>query len=126
MTKACIRIGLGGYRAIRLRLDDALRFLNSLGDIRGYTVDLRETLRYLENFDEFHRVLRKRFKDYLAPLKETRDMVLGRVSVDKVRLAVEDGERTAEIVLDRRVPLEQIVVALKKTGFGEVDVVEEG
>ncbi len=125
MARARIRIDLGRYRVVRLKAEEALRFLKSLGGIRGYTSDLREAERYLENFDAFYKTLRKRFKDYLAPLKETRDMVLGRVSVDKVRLLVEDDMKMAEIVLDRRVPLEHIVEALRNTGFEDVEIIEE-
>ncbi len=119
-----VRIDLGKYRIVKLPVDEAARFLRILGKTRGYTSDLREALRYLENFDEFYRTLRKRFRDYLAPLKETRDMVLGRVTVDKVRLIVED-RRIAEIMLDRRVPLDLVKNALREIGYEEIRVVEE-
>ena len=120
-----VRIDLGRYRVVRVGLDEAFRFLRSLGELRGYTTDLREGIRYIENFDAFYQASRKRFRDYLVPLKDTRDMILGKVTIDKVKLIQSEHGKEVEIVLDRRVPIDTIINALRNAGYDEVKVEEE-
>ena len=120
-----VGIDLGKYRHVTLPVDEAMKLLNSICDIMGRrTSDVEEALRYLSNFDVFYEVMRKKFKDALAPPKSVDDMIRGHVVVDKVRLHKEDDKKEATIIFDRRVPLEVIEKALRDLGY-EVKVERE-
>ncbi len=104
-----------------LGVEEAIDLLRCLGDRKGYTRDLSESLRMVENFDEFYGYMRRKFKDYLTPPKDPRDSLLGRIVVHKLKLFEENGRRV-EIVFDRRFNLVNIKECLKEIGFEEIEV----
>lgn len=69
----------------------------------GLTADLEDTLRILRNFDAYYNMLRKKFKEYITPRKSERDLILGKVIVDKIRLRVESGQKIVSIVFDKKI-----------------------
>lgn len=104
-----------------LSVEEAIGLLRCLGDRNGYTRDLLESLRMVENFEEFYGYMKRKFKDYLTPPKDPRDSLLGRIVVHKLKLFEENGGRV-EIVFDRRFSLENIKECLREIGFEEIEV----
>ncbi|MCD6196693.1 MAG: hypothetical protein J7J82_07920, partial [Staphylothermus sp.] len=88
----------------------------------GMTRDLEEALRIVNNFDEYYRILRKKFEDYISPPKSQRDVIEGRVIVHKLKLFTENNEKKIEIVFDRRVNLELLKTCLEEIGYEEIVV----
>ncbi len=120
-----IKVDLGKYRHVTLSADEATKLLNKVCEITGKrTSDVDEVLRYISNFDVFYEVMRKKFKDALAPPRTVDDMIRGNVVIDKVRLFKEDDEKKVTIIFDRRVPLDIIEKALRDLGY-EVKVERE-
>ncbi len=123
MASITITIDLGKYRYIDLPLDKAIEFIDKAIEVYGETTDLLETSRYVRNFDEFYGYMRRKFKDFLAPPKQSREAVLGRVFIHKVKLYVgEDGGKRVLFVVDRRVPLDTLREILSCIGYGDVEV----
>ncbi|PUA32876.1 MAG: hypothetical protein B7O98_05435 [Zestosphaera tikiterensis] len=62
-------------------------------------------------------MMRRKFKEYLAPKKNEADLISGRVFVDKVKLYIDRNVKKASIILDRRVDLNSLLDILKKAGL---------
>jgi hypothetical protein len=75
----------------------------------GLTEDVEDALRILNNFDAYYDTLRKKFKEYITPRKSERDLLLGRVMIDKIKLRVEKNQKIVLIVFDKRVNEESIL-----------------
>lgn len=115
-------VDMGKYINVRLEAQDAERLIREVSKILGYeSQDASEALRYIRNFDEFYDVMKKKFKDHLAPPKNINDMIMGTVIVDSLKLEKEGDKRYVTIVFDRRVPLDVVEKALKRLGY-EVEV----
>ncbi|RLG80378.1 MAG: hypothetical protein DRO09_03200 [Thermoprotei archaeon] len=102
-----------GYIHVEGDVDVLVRFLKCLSKSFGESDDISDTLRILNNFDVFYSMLKRKFKDYIAPRKSERDLILGKVVVDKVKL-IRNAERRAIIVLDKRVSQRAIINLLKE------------
>ena len=123
--KVTVEIDLGKYINVTLEAEEAERLIRKVTSILGYeSQDASEALRYIRNFDSFYDLMKKKFKDHLAPAKSMNDMILGRVIVDSVKLAKEGDKKIVTIVFDRRVPLDVIRRALEELGY-EVEVVRK-
>ncbi len=111
-------IDLGKYRHVTLPAEDASKLLNKIAEKMGkQTFDVEEAQRYIANFDVFYEVMKKKFKDSLAPPKSINDMIRGNIIVDRVILIKEDNEKKVTIVFDRRVPIDKIEESLKELGY---------
>ncbi len=116
--KITLLIDLGKYKHITLPAEDASRLLNIITQKIGkQTFDVEEAQRYIANFDVFYEVMKKKFKDSLAPPKSINDMIRGNIIVDRVILIKENGERKVTIVFDRRIPVDKIKEALEELGY---------
>jgi len=105
-----------GYIYLEGSVEEAVKVLEAMKELGRETGDVEDSLRILRNFDAFQEMLRKRFKEFIAPRKSERDLIMGRVSVDKLRLIRNSGERKVVIVFDKRVPEDDVVEALEKAG----------
>ncbi len=125
MSKVTLLIDMGKYRHVKLPADKARKLLNIIVNKLGKrTNDVDEAQRYIANFDVFYEIMKKKFKDSLAPPKSVDDMIRGNIIVDRVVLSKEGDEKLVTIVFDRRVPVDKIVESLKELGY-EVDVKKE-
>ncbi len=125
MSKVTLLIDMGKYRHVKLPADKARELLNIIVNKLGKrTNDVDEAQRYIANFDVFYEIMKKKFKDSLAPPKSVDDMIRGNIIVDRVILSKEGDEKLVTIVFDRRVPVDKIVESLKELGY-EVDVKKE-
>lgn len=123
MASIEITIDLGKYKYIDLPLYKALEFIEKAIEIYGETLDLSETSRYIKNFDEFYGYMRRKFKDFIAPPKSPREVVLGRVFIHKVKLYIQDpNEKRVLLVIDRRVPLDILNRILDNIGYKNIKV----
>ncbi len=100
--------------------DKAIQLLECIADKHGSTRDLEESMRYIENYEEFYNYLRRKFEDYLTPPKHPRDAILGRVIVHKLRLFKEDEREMVELLFDRRFNLDILENCLKQVINDEV------
>ncbi len=113
-----IEVDMGRYKTVELELGEAEKLLRKVTEILGFeSQDVNEAFRIIRNFDAFYEMARKKFKDYIVPSKSMNDMILGRVIVDKVKLAKESEKRVIGIVFDRRVEEDVIVKALEELGY---------
>ncbi len=111
-------IDLGKYRHVTLPVEDSSKLLNKITEKIGkQTFDVEEAQRYIANFDVFYEVMKKKFKDSLAPPKSINDMIRGDIIVDRIILIKENNERRVTIVFDRRVPVDIIKEALEELGY---------
>jgi len=118
-----IMIDLGKYKYIDLPLDKAIEFVDKAIEIYGETLDLNETNRYVKNFDEFYGYMKRKFKDFIAPPKSSREVVLGKVFIHKVKLYVQgSNEKRVLLVVDRRVSLDILKKILNDIGYNNVKV----
>jgi len=118
-----IMIDLGKYKYIDLPLDKAIEFVDKAIEIYGETLDLNETNRYVKNFDEFYGYMKRKFKDFIAPPKSSREVVLGKVFIHKVKLYVQgSNEKRVLLVIDRRVSLDILKKILNDIGYNSVKV----
>ncbi len=123
MASIEIMIDLGKYKYIDLPLDKAIEFVDRAIEIYGETLDLSETNRYVKNFDEFYGYMKRKFKDFIAPPKSSREIVLGKVFIHKVKLYVQDSnEKRVLLVVDRRVSLDILKKILNGIGYNNVKV----
>ncbi|RLG84105.1 MAG: hypothetical protein DRO40_02280 [Thermoprotei archaeon] len=123
MASIEIVIDLGKYKYIDLPLDKAIEFVDKAIEIYGETLDLSETSRYVKNFDEFYGYMRRKFKDFIAPPKSSREVVLGKTFIHKVKLYVHgSNEKRVLLVVDRRVPLDILKKILNDIGYDNVKV----
>ncbi len=126
MAKVAIRVDFSKYKYVDLSLDEALNIVSLLPQALGKdSVDVRETLRFLKNFDEFYEYMRKKFKDYLVPPHKPDDYIRGRVIIDKIKLyKAEDGSKRVVIVFDRNVPLNALKDLFREAGY-EIEIQKE-
>jgi len=104
---------LFGYIRLETDADNAIKVLKYLRDVDGKnTDDVIDALRIIENFDVFYEMMKKKFKDYIAPRKSENDLIRGRVVIDKIKLAKNEVKRVT-IIFDKRVNEELIIKALK-------------
>lgn len=123
MASIEIMIDLGKYKYIDLPLDKAIEFVDKAIEIYGETLDLDETSRYVKNFDEFYGYMKRKFKDFIAPPKSSREVVLGKVFIHKVKLYVQgSNEKRVLLVVDRRVSLDILKKILNDIGYDNVKV----
>ena len=123
MASIEIMIDLGKYKYIDLPLDKAIEFVDKAIEIYGETLDLSETNRYVKNFDEFYGYMKRKFKDFIAPPKSSREVVLGKVFIHKVKLYVQgSNEKRVLLVVDRRVSLDILRKILNGIGYNNVKV----
>ena len=123
MASIEIMIDLGKYKYIDLPLDKAIEFVDKAIEIYGETLDLNETNRYVKNFDEFYGYMKRKFKDFIAPPKSSREVVLGKVFIHKVKLYVQgSNEKRVLLVVDRRVSLDILKKILNDIGYDNVKV----
>lgn len=90
-------------------LTDVYAAIEKIAGELGLTEDIEDTLRILRNFDAHYASLRKKFKEYITPRKSERDLLSGRVVVDKIKLRVENNQRIVAVVFDKRVNQELIL-----------------
>lgn len=120
--KVKVIIDLGKYINVKLEAADAEKLVREVSKLLGYeSQDASEALRYIRNFDAFYDVMKKKFKDHLAPPKSINDMIMGTVIVDSLKLEKEGDKRYVTIVFDRRVPVDVVEKALNSLGY-EVEV----
>ncbi|MEM0024953.1 MAG: hypothetical protein QW036_03535 [Zestosphaera sp.] len=98
-----------GYVVIEGVLTDVYDVLEKIARELGSTEDIEDTLRILRNFDAHYSSLRKKFKEYITPRKSERDLLLGKVIVDKIKLRVENNQKIVTVVFDKRVNQEYIL-----------------
>ena len=98
-------------------LNEALKVLNELSEARGLTEDLSDAIRILNNFNIFYNMMRRKFKEYLAPKKNEADLLLGKVIVDKLKLYRVMGENRVTIVFDKRFAIGDLINVLKRLGI---------
>ncbi len=111
-------IDMGKYKHVTLPLEDASKLLNMIADKLGkHTFDVEEAQRYIANFDVFYDVMKKKFKDSLAPPKSINDMIRGNIIVDRIILIKENEEKKVTIVFDRRVSIDKIREVLEELGY---------
>ncbi len=122
MNTVKILIDLAKSPRITITSENAIELLECIIEKHGVTRDLEEALRIMNNFDEYYRILRKKFEDYISPPKNQRDVIEGRVIVHKLKLFTENNEKKIEIVFDRRVNLELLKTCLEEIGYEEIVV----
>ena len=122
MNTVKILIDLAKSPRITITNENAIELLECIIEKHGMTRDLEEALRIVNNFDEYYRILRKKFEDYISPPKNQRDVIEGRVIVHKLKLFIENNEKKIEIVFDRRVNLELLKTCLEEIGYEEIVV----
>jgi len=120
--KTRIVIGLAKSRSVTLPIPEALELLGAFAEERGLTPELEESIRFIENFDVFYEVARKKHKDYLTPPQDYRALLEGRVVVEKIKLEKDGEQKKVTIIFHRSVPLEEIRAKLEKIGFDSVEV----
>lgn len=98
-----------GYVVIEGVLTEVYSALEKIAGELGLTEDIEDTLRILRNFDAHYSSLRRKFKEYITPRKNERDLLLGKVIVDKIKLRVENNQKIVAIVFDKRVNPEHIL-----------------
>lgn len=105
-----------GYLCVEGPRDKLIKLLTYLRDrCNRRTSDVEDSIRILSNFDAFYEMMRKKFKDFIAPRKDEGDLIRGLVTVDKIKLIKLNGE-SAVIVLDKRVNADTIISALRDLG----------
>ncbi len=117
MATAKLTRTLFGYIRLETNAEDAVKVLNYLKNAGGRdTEDVNDALRIIKNFDVFYEMMKKKFKDYIAPRKSEVDLIRGRVVIDKIRLSKNDVKKVT-IVFDKRVSEELITKALEDLGI---------
>ena len=119
MEKISVKIDLGKYKYVDLSLDKAIEFIEKAIELHGPTQDLEETLRYLRNFDEFYRYMKKKFKDFITPPKSSKELVEGRVFIHRLKLYMDGVSKRVLLVIDRRVGSDVVKQVLSMIGYTE-------
>ncbi len=95
-----------GYTVVEAPLDIALRILKYIKERSGMepSVDLNDSIRILENFDEYYSIMNRKFREYIIPQKSESDFIKGRVVVDKIKLIKKDQDNKMVLIqFDRRI-----------------------
>jgi len=115
---------LFGYIKLEVDADNALKLLKYLRDVSGKnTNDVVDALRIIENFDVFYEMMKKKFKDYIAPRKSENDLIRGKVIIDKIKLT-KNNVKKVTIIFDKRVNEELVTKALESLNI-EYELVSE-
>lgn len=119
MPEAVVKVDMAKYKHVDLPVDEAVKFLEIVRELSGKNPDdIREAIRYIRNFDEFHEYMRRKFKDYIAPPHKPSDYIKGLAFIDKVKLyRDEGGEKRVLLVFDRRVSTRLLEEALGRLGY---------
>lgn len=117
-----ITIDLTNSPHVTLNISEALSVLKCIEKEYGETSDLRESIRIVSNFDEFYKYSRRKYRDYLTPIKNHRESLLGKTIVHKIRLFMENNDKYVEIVFDRRFTIDYLKKCLLEIGYSEVVV----
>jgi uridine kinase len=102
-----------GYLYLEAEVSTALKILKAFREKRGSREDIEDSIRILENFDAYYELMRKKYKEFIAPRKNEADMLSGVVTVDKIKLE-HDGRRLATVVFDKRVRPEEVADIIKE------------
>lgn len=114
-----------GYLYVEGECSDLIKILKHLRDRYGRrTADVDDAIRILSNFSVFYDMMRRKFKDFIAPRKDEADLIKGLVTVDKVKLIKEGGKDLGVIVFDKRIESKLLLNAMKELGI-EVNIVEQ-
>jgi len=117
LSTAKLTKSLFGYVILEIDVENAIKVLEYLKRIEGRdTEDLNDTLRIIKNFDAFYDIMKKKFKDYIAPRKSEADLLRGRVVIDKIKL-VKNELKKVILIFDKRVSEEVVIGALKSLGI---------
>lgn len=114
-------VDFAGSPHVVLDKESAVRLLSTLAETIGSSRNLSESIRIVSNFEEYYRLSRKRFEEFIFPPKDPAESLRGYTVVQKLRLTKNGGEYV-EIVFDRRIRVELIKEALKKIGYVDVTV----
>ncbi|MEM0379774.1 MAG: hypothetical protein QW607_11355 [Desulfurococcaceae archaeon] len=117
-----ITIDLTNSPHITLNNSEASKLLMCLEREIGETIDLKESLRIISNFDEFYKYSKRKYRDYLTPVKNHRDSILGRTIVHKLKLFIENNNKFVEIVFDRRFNIDYLKKCLLEISYSNVIV----
>ena len=98
-------------------VEDAERILKEIAKVRGETEDLMDALRILKNFNTFYGVMKRKFKEFIAPRKRESDLILGKVVIEKLKLYVKNKERRVTVVFDKRFKLEELKGVMESIGL---------
>jgi hypothetical protein len=107
-----------GYIYVEGSCDILIKLLTHLRDKYGRnTADVNDALRILNNFEAFYEIMRRKFKDFISPKKDERDLIKGVVTIDKLKLLKKDGMNYVVLVLDKKVELNFISKVLSDLGI---------
>ena len=114
-----LKVDISKYKYVDIDADAAIEFLEKIGENIGkITNDIKETIRYIKNFDEFYEYTRRKFKDYIALPHRPDDYIKGTAIIDKVKLYIDNsGAKRVVIVFDRRVNTDTIKRTLEGLGY---------
>ncbi|MDW8170775.1 MAG: hypothetical protein RMI83_06730 [Desulfurococcaceae archaeon] len=115
-----VRVDIGRYKYIDLPLEKAIEFLERIAIVRGTTLDITESLRYIRNFDEFYEYMKRKFKDFISPPKDHREIIEGLVAVQKLKLYIVNDVKMVTLVIDKRVCEDFLHTILKDIGYTSV------
>lgn len=100
------------------------KFLEYLRDVCGRnTADVEDAIRILKNFNVFYDMMRRKFKDFIAPKRDEANLIRGHVTIDKIKLIKNGSSEYAVIVFDKRINLEILTNTLNELGI-EYEVIE--
>ncbi len=120
MSSVKIILDLANSPHVILKRDEALELFECLYDETGGSRDLEESIRIVESFDEFLRVLKKKFEEYITPQKDQREVITGKAIVHKLKLFKENDKEQVEIIFDRRFNIEYLKKCLNTMGYEDV------
>ena len=120
LIQIIVKIDLARYKYVDLDIDRAKMFLEKMREKFGSIRDIDESFRYIENFDEFFNLMKKKFKEFLALPHTPDDYIKSKVVIDKIRLYKSDSGKRVVFVLDRRVDRKLIEDLLKSIGYEKV------
>ncbi len=104
-----------GYVYTESSPEDAIKILEYIRRSWGRdTDDLNDAVRIIKNFDTFYEMLRKKFKEYIAPRKSEADLIRGKVVVDKIKLSKKGNEKVVVMVFDKRMTGESLEKVLRE------------
>lgn len=117
-----ITIDLANSPHITLNINDAYNVLKCIEREFGETSDLRESLRIINNFDEFYKYSRRKYRDYVTPVKNHRESLLGKTIIHKLKLLTQNSDKYVELVFDRRFSIDYLKKCLLEINYSDVVV----
>lgn len=125
MRKVKLVRSFTGHTYIECSCEDAIKLLTYLKETYGRaTSDVDDALRILSNFNFFYDMMRRKFKDFISPKKDEKDLIKGLVTVDKIKLFKKDSTELVQLVLDKRVEVDLISNTLKGLGI-DFEIIHE-